>query len=145
MKATMKDIHQQITEIAKEALGIETLETRGADSLDFHDVAVWGVQSALEAAFNLGMQHQKTVQQAEHLHSPASLRQRNATRAVLRQLYQGISVEDLCAATGWPRQTVETVVTEWFGSRPQITVLFESEQRASFGVRQSNKNLLRVR
>lgn len=145
MKATMKDLHQQLTEIAQAALGIETLETRGADSLDFHDVAVWRVQSALEAAFNLGMQHQNAVQQAEHVHPPASLHQRNAMRALLRQLYQGISVEDLCAATGWPRHTVETVLTEWFGSRPQITVLFESAQRASFGVRQPNKNLLRVR
>jgi hypothetical protein len=33
---------------------IETLETRNADSLDFHDVAVWSIRSALEAAFSAG-------------------------------------------------------------------------------------------
>jgi hypothetical protein len=37
-------------------LGIETLETRRSDSLDFHDVAVWCVRDALEAAFNAGVE-----------------------------------------------------------------------------------------
>lgn len=37
--------------IALEHLGIGTLETRRSDSLDFHDVAVWDVKRALEAAF----------------------------------------------------------------------------------------------
>lgn len=40
--------------IAKEHLFIDTLKTRKRDSLDFHDVSVWGVQSALEEAFQLG-------------------------------------------------------------------------------------------
>ncbi len=40
--------------IAKEHLNIETLETRNSDSLDFHDVSVWGIQAALEAAFAAG-------------------------------------------------------------------------------------------
>ena len=34
---------------------IETLQTRHRDSLDFHDVSVWGVKSALQAAFDAGM------------------------------------------------------------------------------------------
>ncbi len=33
---------------------LETLETRNSDSLDFHDVAVWAIRSALEAAFAAG-------------------------------------------------------------------------------------------
>ena len=37
-------------------LGIETLETRRSDSLDFHDVAVWCLRDALEAAFNAGLE-----------------------------------------------------------------------------------------
>ena len=36
--------------IAREALGIRTLETRNSDHLDFHEVGVWGVKAALEAA-----------------------------------------------------------------------------------------------
>ena len=33
---------------------IETLETRNSDGLDFHDVAVWAIREALEAAFAAG-------------------------------------------------------------------------------------------
>ncbi|PZP83296.1 MAG: hypothetical protein DI582_11200 [Azospirillum brasilense] len=40
--------------IAREHLNIEMLESRNSDSLDFHDVAVWGIQAALEAAFAAG-------------------------------------------------------------------------------------------
>lgn len=42
------------TTIAKRHLLIETLETRGSDSLDFHDVGVAGVRKALTDAYNLG-------------------------------------------------------------------------------------------
>lgn len=53
----MTPIEQLLTQIAREHLFIETLETRRSDSLDFHDVAVWCVRSALEAAFNAGVEH----------------------------------------------------------------------------------------
>ena len=33
---------------------IETLETRNSDGLDFHDVAVWAIRDALEAAYAAG-------------------------------------------------------------------------------------------
>ena len=33
---------------------IETLETRNSDGLDFHDVAVWAIRNALEAAYEAG-------------------------------------------------------------------------------------------
>ena len=41
--------------IAREYLFIPTLETRRADSLDFHHVAVWQVEAALKAAFDAGV------------------------------------------------------------------------------------------
>ena len=34
--------------------GLETLETRNRDRLDFHDVAVWAIRDALEEAFEAG-------------------------------------------------------------------------------------------
>jgi hypothetical protein len=37
-------------------LGFVTLETRRSDSLDFHDVAVWQIKEALEAAYEAGFQ-----------------------------------------------------------------------------------------
>lgn len=46
-----------LSAIAKTHLGIETLETRGSDALDFKDVSVWGVKAALEAAFAAGQRN----------------------------------------------------------------------------------------
>lgn len=43
-----------IAKIAAEHLDIETLETRSGDQLDFHNVSVWGLRAALEAAFEAG-------------------------------------------------------------------------------------------
>jgi hypothetical protein len=40
--------------IAKKHFGVETLDTRKRDSLDFHDIAVWSMRDALEAAFEAG-------------------------------------------------------------------------------------------
>ena len=45
----MSQIDTILTLIAQKHLGIETLETRHSDSLDFHDVAVWCLRDALEA------------------------------------------------------------------------------------------------
>ena len=41
--------------IALDHLFIETLVTQHSDRLDFHDVSVWGVKSALQAAFDGGL------------------------------------------------------------------------------------------
>jgi hypothetical protein len=49
-------IDQIFALIAEKHLFIETLETRNSDRLDFHDVSVWGVRSALEAAFKAGVE-----------------------------------------------------------------------------------------
>lgn len=43
-----------LLEIAAKHFPIETLETRNSDGLDFHDVAVWSIRAALEAAFAAG-------------------------------------------------------------------------------------------
>jgi len=45
---------QQLQQIALDHLFIETLETRSSDSLDFHDVSVWAIKTALQAAFEAG-------------------------------------------------------------------------------------------
>jgi len=42
------------TKIAKEILGLETLEARNMDSLDFHELSVWEIRDALAAAYNEG-------------------------------------------------------------------------------------------
>lgn len=45
-----------IDDIARRLLGIETLETRSSDALDFHDLAIWNIRKALEAAYDAGTQ-----------------------------------------------------------------------------------------
>jgi len=45
-----------IRNIARDLLGLETLDTRRRDCLDFHDLAVWQIKAALEAAFEAGRQ-----------------------------------------------------------------------------------------
>ena len=52
----MSKLEQLLTQIAQSKLGIETLETRKSDGLDFHDEAVWCLRDALEAAFNAGVE-----------------------------------------------------------------------------------------
>lgn len=47
------------TLIAQRHLNIETLETRKSDGLDFHDVAVWSIKDALDAAFEAGRKAEK--------------------------------------------------------------------------------------
>ena len=61
----MNQIEAILTLIAQKHLGIETLETRRSDSLDFHDVAVWCFRDALEAAFNAGVEQGRKATQSE--------------------------------------------------------------------------------
>ena len=45
-----------LTEIAQRHFhGLETLETRNCDALDFYDVAVWAIRNALEEAYAAGL------------------------------------------------------------------------------------------
>ena len=60
MKA--KDPNNLLEQIAKEHLFIETLETQHSDRLDFHDVSVWSVKPALQAAFEAGRKAARTNQ-----------------------------------------------------------------------------------
>jgi len=46
---------EAIEAIARNILEIETLAERKSDSLDFHEVSVWGLKDALLAAYELGL------------------------------------------------------------------------------------------
>lgn len=46
---------EAIEAIARNILEIETLVERKSDSLDFHEVSVWGLRDALLAAYELGL------------------------------------------------------------------------------------------
>ena len=58
-----RPIDKVIEDIAKEHLRVPTLETRKSDSLDFHDIAVWQLRAALDAAYQAGIVAAKREQQ----------------------------------------------------------------------------------
>lgn len=58
-KPAAQTLDQQLQQIALDHLFIETLETRHSDRMDFHEVSVWGVKSALIAAYEAGQQAAK--------------------------------------------------------------------------------------
>lgn len=49
-------MQKTLEKIALDHFFIDTLETRNSDSLDFHEVSVWAVKSALEAAYRAGLE-----------------------------------------------------------------------------------------
>jgi len=58
MKNKLTD--EELLQLARKAApGIQTLENRHSDRLDFHEVAVWGLREAIEAAFELGLSRGK--------------------------------------------------------------------------------------
>jgi hypothetical protein len=46
--------HSAITEIAVRHLGLDSLDERGSDRDDFHDLSVGSIRAALEAAYAAG-------------------------------------------------------------------------------------------
>ncbi len=68
MKANKKQ-EQLLEQIAKQHLLIDTLETQSSDRLDFHDVSVWGVKAALEAAYEAGLKAAETKTTPIHTQS----------------------------------------------------------------------------
>ena len=54
-----KALENLLQKIALDHLFIESLETRNSDRMDFHDVSVWAVKSALMAAYEAGRQATK--------------------------------------------------------------------------------------
>lgn len=59
-----------LAEIAKKHLFIDTLDSQRSDRLDFHDLGVWSIEQALEAAFQAGFAaaelQQPTTEETNH-------------------------------------------------------------------------------
>ena len=51
-----KRMNKTLDRIAQEILNLHTLDTRHSDALDFHDLAVWNIKEALEAAYMAGQE-----------------------------------------------------------------------------------------
>jgi hypothetical protein len=48
------NMNMTLDRISHEILDLDTLATRNSDALDFHDLAVWNIKAALEAAYAAG-------------------------------------------------------------------------------------------
>ena len=46
---------EQLSHIYLRHFGIETLESRNSDSLDFHIVSAWALERALKDAYEMGV------------------------------------------------------------------------------------------
>lgn len=54
-------MNKTIEIIAREILGLETLEAQNSDSLDFQDLSVGSIKEALEAAYAAGRAHEAFI------------------------------------------------------------------------------------
>lgn len=52
----MKKLEAILTQIAERHLDISSLETQNSDRQDFHEVAVWNLKEALQAAYEAGLE-----------------------------------------------------------------------------------------
>jgi hypothetical protein len=52
-----------IERIALDLLGLETLQTRKRDCLDFRNLAIWDIREALEASYTAGFEKGKARRQ----------------------------------------------------------------------------------
>ena len=52
----MQTRDETLANIAATILNLETLDTRNSDRLDFHELSVWQIKKALEAAFTAGQE-----------------------------------------------------------------------------------------
>ncbi len=52
----MNNTNDLLESIASEYLDIETLAERKSDALDFHEISVWNLRKALQAAYEAGQQ-----------------------------------------------------------------------------------------
>ncbi|MCP4096140.1 MAG: hypothetical protein GY748_07855 [Planctomycetaceae bacterium] len=53
---TLSQKNKVLAQIANSELCIRTLDTSKINSLNFHDLAVWDIKTALEAAYEAGKQ-----------------------------------------------------------------------------------------
>lgn len=59
MDKTDTTVRMKLLAIARYELGVETLDVRGRDGLDFHSVSVNQIEDALMAAYELGRRANK--------------------------------------------------------------------------------------
>ncbi|OSM07671.1 DUF3489 domain-containing protein [Magnetofaba australis] len=108
-------------QIALDHLFIDTLETRKSDSLDFHSVSVWGVKSALEAAYQAG---QKAGNKATRK-TGGRANSKQARMIEMMKRPEGATIEQIAQETGWNPNTVRGAIAGTLKKRLGLNVTTE--------------------
>src|SRR5664279_1712709 len=112
----MKPIFDTLTEIADRHLNIPTLKERHSDSLDFHEVSVWGLKNALWYAYQAGAS--ATVEKALVTRKQLTSSGFVHTPGLFRALQNDYGIE------GQPRQHAIKALSEGYGlSRQEADTL----------------------
>ena len=93
-----------LANIAREHLHIETLAERKSDRLDFHEVAVWSVKAALEAAYQAGIAAGR----------PSEPNYENSKHQILIDMLKsetGATLQEMADATGWRKHSVSCAIS----------------------------------
>jgi hypothetical protein len=101
-----KNTDRIITEIAQKHLDFKTLETRMSGDLDFHEVGVWSVKSALREAFVAG-------KCAARQRQPKAIASMQTLQDVTEELLEALSELLDFAETYGPSS--HTPYTDWSG------------------------------
>lgn len=124
-------MEKQIAKIARDVLGLDTLETRKSDGLDFHDLAVWKIREALADAYLAGMgDSQRLVGRVARL-NPAAGEIGAGMLASLVEDARRLGVVDKPTPVAWRyRNSLGEIVSEWIDGQPNE---YHKQQVADFG------------
>nr|CRH06587.1 Conserved protein of unknown function [Candidatus Magnetococcus massalia] len=108
--------------IALDHLFIDTLEIRNSDSLDFHNVSVWGVKSALEAAYQAGV---KAAQRKTPRSRGARANSKQAKIIEMMQRQTGATLVQVSDETGWNKNTIRGSISSTLRKKLGLNVTRE--------------------
>ncbi|GAB0057931.1 hypothetical protein SIID45300_02265 [Candidatus Magnetaquicoccaceae bacterium FCR-1] len=107
-------LDQLFERIALDHMFVDTLETQNSSGLDFHNVSVWGIRSALEAAYEAGVQsHKNPVKTRRQPGAPRQPRtdSKQAKVIALMQRPEGATLAQIAEATGWMSHTIRAFIS----------------------------------
>ncbi len=104
----MESIKAILSGIAAKYLSIDALDSQKSDRLDFHDLAVWRIEQALEAAFEAGIyaaEDQRRTQNDTLLHQAQNASASELTYPSLRVFTQVLGAMQDAEEIGGPEKS----------------------------------------
>ena len=107
--------------IALDHFFIDTLETRKSDSLDFHNVSVWAIKSALEAAYQAGSE---AAGKTNRKNTPRA-NSKQARMIAMMKRPEGATIDQIAEETGWSANTIRGSISGGLKKRLGLNVTTE--------------------